>query len=317
VFTLAHFSDPHLSAAMPRPQLHQLHPKRALGYVSWRLRRRPVHGGPVLDALIEDLQAIDPDHTVITGDITNISLPEEFTIAGEWLHTLGEPHRVSVIPGNHDAYVHVSWEKSLAKWMPFMTGAALGSCRLPDDPATAAEAPVAHMEDFPFVRVRRHVAIVGVSTAAPTPVGSAAGRVGKRQLDALDEQLGTLAQRGLFRVVLIHHPPLPQGFGHRRELIDADDFHKVIARRGAELILHGHMHRSLIGHLPTPEGKVPVIGVPSASARAHGGKDHARYHLYRIDRVDGRWQVDIEVRGVAPSLDRFVLEHRYAQPVPA
>src|SRR5690606_414235 len=204
VFTLAHFSDPHLSAMMPRPQLHQLQPKRALGYVSWRLRRRPVHGGPVLDALIEDLQAVAPDHTVITGDITNISLPEEFTLAGEWLHTLGEPHRVSVIPGNHDAYVHVSWEKSLAKWAPFMTGAALGSRRLPEAPHDADEIPVAHMDDFPFVRVRRHVAIIGVSTAAPTPVGSAAGRVGKRQLDVLEEQLADLARLGLFRVVLIH-----------------------------------------------------------------------------------------------------------------
>jgi 3',5'-cyclic AMP phosphodiesterase CpdA len=316
VFTLAHFSDPHLSAAMPWPQLHQLHPKRALGYLSWRLRRRPVHGGPVLEALIEDLQAIGPDHVVITGDITNISLPKEFTIAGEWLHALGEPHRISVIPGNHDAYVHVSWEKSLAKWAPFMTG-VLGSRSLPADLAGAAEEPVTHMDDFPFMRVRGHVAIIGISTAAPTRVGSATGRVGKRQLDALDGQLQALEGLGLFRVVLIHHPPLPQGYGQRRELVDAEDFHKVIARRGAELILHGHMHRSLIGHLPTPNGKVPVIGVPSASARAHGSKDHARYHLYRIDRVDGRWDVEIEVRGVLPSLDRFVLEHRYAQPVPA
>lgn len=317
VFTLAHFSDPHLSASMPRPQIHQLHPKRALGYVSWRLRRRPIHGGPVLDALIEDLQAVAPDHVVITGDITNISLPEEFTLAGEWLHTLGEPHHVTVIPGNHDAYVHVPWAKSLAKWAPFMTGSVLGSHNGSADFARSEEEPVTHMDDFPFVRVRRHVGIVGVSTAAPTPVGSASGRIGKRQLDALERQLTALGADGLFRIVLIHHPPLPQGYGHRRALTDADEFHEVIARRGAELILHGHMHRSLIGHLPTPDGKVPVIGVPSASARAHGSKDHARYHLYRIDRVDGRWDVEIEVRGVAPSLDRFVLEHRYAQPVPA
>jgi 3',5'-cyclic AMP phosphodiesterase CpdA len=198
-----------------------------------------------------------------------------------------------------------------------MTGSVLGSHNGSADFARSEEEPVAHMDDFPFVRVRRHVAIIGVSTAAPTPVGSASGRVGKRQLDALDRQLEALGRDGLFRVVLIHHPPLQQGFGQRRQLTDSEDFHAVIGRRGAELILHGHMHRSLIGHLPTPDGKVPVIGVPSASARAHGSKDHARYHLYRIARVEGRWDVEIEVRGVAPSLDRFVLEHRYAQPVPA
>ena len=62
---------------------------------------------------------------------------------------------------------------------------------------------------------------------------------------------------------------------------------------------------------------VPVIGVTSASARAHGSKDHARYHLYRIERTDAGWEVEIEVRGVAPSLDRFVVENRFLQPVPA
>jgi 3',5'-cyclic AMP phosphodiesterase CpdA len=314
VFTLAHFSDPHLSASMPRPRLGELHAKRALGYVSWRLRRRSVHGGPVLDALVADLHRLAPDHVVITGDITNISLPEEFTRAGRWLRSLGAPHQVSVIPGNHDAYVGVSWEKSLAKWADFMTGSTSNGEAAEAD--HSSERPVTHLDDFPFVRVRDPIAVVGVSTATPTPVGSAAGKIGERQLDLLARRLDSLGRQDLFRVVLIHHPPLTNG-RQRRELLDAEGFHDAIARHGAELILHGHTHRSLMGHLPSPTGRVPVIGVPSASARAHGRKDHARYHLYHIERTEGGWEVEIEVRGVAPSLDRFVVENRFLQPVPA
>jgi 3',5'-cyclic AMP phosphodiesterase CpdA len=315
VFTLAHFSDPHLSVAMPLPRLRDLRAKRALGYVSWRLRRRAVHGGTVLEALIDDLHRVDPDHVVITGDITNISLPEEFTRAGQWLRALGDPRKISVIPGNHDAYVGMSWEKSLGKWAAFMTGSS-GIGPPGAAPGPAAERPVASLDDFPFVRRRGPLAIIGVSTATPTPVGSASGRIGARQLALVEEQLELLDRRDHFRVVLIHHPPVPHG-GGRRELQDAEAFQRVIARRGAELVLHGHAHRSLMTHLPGPDGRVAVIGVPSASARAHGKKDHSRYHLYRIGRTESGWQVEIEVRGVAPSLDSFVVENRFLQPVPA
>lgn len=311
-FTLAHFSDPHLSAAMPRPRVHELKAKRALGYLSWRLRRRAVHGGPVLDALVADLRHAAPDHVVITGDITNISLPEEFARAGRWLKGLGDPRHVSVVPGNHDAYVGVPWEKSLAEWALFMTGAPPWG-----QGAAAAERPVAHLDDFPFVRRRGPVGIIGLSTATPTPIGSAAGRIGTRQIRLLADRLRALGQESVFRIVLIHHPPIAHGARPSRELLDGGAFQEVIAAHGAELVLHGHTHRSLFNHLPSPGGPVPVIGVPSASARAHGSKDHARYHLYRIRRAADRWEVEVEVRGVAPGLDRFVVENRFLQPVPA
>ncbi|MBX6321650.1 MAG: metallophosphoesterase [Rhodospirillaceae bacterium] len=311
-FTLAHFSDPHLSASMPRPRVHELKAKRALGYLSWRLRRRAVHGGPVLDALVADLRQAAPDHVVVTGDITNISLPEEFARAGRWLRALGDPRHVSVIPGNHDAYVGVPWEKSLAEWSLFMTGAP----PWPDD-GSAVERPVAHLEDFPFVRRRGPVAIIGLSTALPTPIGSAAGRIGPRQIGLLKDRLEALASRAVFRVVLIHHPPVGHASRPSRSLLDSEAFQAVIASHGAELVLHGHTHRSLLTHLPSPAGPVPVIGVPSASARAHGRKDHARYHLYRIRRAADRWEMEVEVRGVAPSLDRFVVEDRFLQAIPA
>ena len=59
----------------------------------------------MLDALVEDLQAQRPDHIAVTGDLVNISLVAEFAPARAWLESVGTPDHVTVVPGNHDAYV--------------------------------------------------------------------------------------------------------------------------------------------------------------------------------------------------------------------
>lgn len=302
MFTLAHLSDPHLGS-MPAPGLRALASKRLFGYLSWRSRRKAIHDGPVLPSLTADLRSAGPDHVAITGDITNIALPEEFTRARDWLHGLGDPSSVTVVPGNHDAYVGVPWELSLGKWTPFMSGLRAGS--------SAEEAPPSSAADFPFVRLRGPFAIVGVSSACPTPALSAAGRVGAAQLAALAERLTELGRRKLFRVVLIHHPPLGGRAQRRKQLLDSAEFRAVIAEVGAEMILHGHTHRSALAKLPTPKGHAPVIGVPSASARPDIGKGRARYHLYRIEPIDDGWRLAVEVRGIADSLDHFMNEGHF------
>ncbi len=110
---------------------------------------------------------------------------------------------------------------------------------------------------------------------------------------------------------------MPGAAKPRKQLEDAEAFRDVIARCGAELILFGHTHVSALGRLKTPAGTVPAIGVPSASARPHRGKDHSRYHLYRIEADGDGWRLDVEVRGVGRALDRFDDEARFDLAVPA
>ena len=78
MFTLAHFSDPHIGP-LPPARLSELVSKRFLGWLSWQHRRRRVHRREILDALASDLLAQAPDHVVVTGDLTNIALPAYFT----------------------------------------------------------------------------------------------------------------------------------------------------------------------------------------------------------------------------------------------
>ncbi|MGH6929734.1 MAG: metallophosphoesterase family protein [Dongiaceae bacterium] len=308
MFTLAHLSDPHLSP-LPRPRLGELVGKRVTGFLSWSLRRKAIHGGPVLERLTADLRETAPDHIVVTGDIINISLPGEYTQAEAWLRRLGPPERVTIIPGNHDAYVVTKWPESIGLWAAYMAGSAPGR--------SDGETAVCSNEDFPFLRIRGPLAIVGVSTACPMPPLSAAGRIGEQQLDKLKQQLEQLGREGLFRVVLIHHPPFDSRDQRRKGLLDSGAFRAVVAEVGAELILHGHTHRSGLAKLPTPDGFAPVIGVPSASAKyGHDGRGHSQYHLYRVQQDGNGWRIDVEVRGVVPTLDRFERESRFSLAIP-
>jgi 3',5'-cyclic AMP phosphodiesterase CpdA len=308
MFTLAHLSDPHVSP-LPRPRAGELAGKRVTGFLSWTFRRNAIHGGPVLERLTADLQKTAPDHIVVTGDIINISLPDEYTQAQAWLRSLGPPERVTAIPGNHDAYVPIDWQRSIGLWADYMAGAPPGE--------GASERPVRSDDDFPFVRIRGPLALVGVSTACPMPPFSAAGRVGERQLGELKRRLVELRRDGLLRVVLIHHPPFDGPDQRRKGLHDSAAFRAVIAEAGAELVLHGHTHRSGLAKLPTPDGFAPVIGVPSASAKhEHDGRGHGQYHLYRVERDGDGWCIDVEVRGVVPTLDGFVREGQFSLAIP-
>ena len=106
-FTLAHLSDPHLPP-LPAARLRDLAGKRALGYLNWTRNRHKFHRRDVLDALVSDMQAQTPDHIAVTGDLVNLALEAEFAPSRAWLESVGTPDRVTVIPGNHDAYVRAT-----------------------------------------------------------------------------------------------------------------------------------------------------------------------------------------------------------------
>src|SRR5262249_13042188 len=56
------------------------------------------------------------EHLVLTGDLTEDGLDEQFTILAELLNESGwAPERVTLVPGNHDAYTDgEAWDRALA-----------------------------------------------------------------------------------------------------------------------------------------------------------------------------------------------------------
>src|SRR5258708_17420667 len=187
-FTLAHLSDPHLPP-LPAPRFRDLAGKRALGYLNWTRNRHKYHRREVLDALVADMQAQGPDHVAITGDLVNLALEAEFAPALKWLQSVGRPDRVTVIPGNHDAYVRATRHRFAEAWQDYLRA---------DDGGGAIA--------FPFLRRRGPLALVSLSTAVPTPPLMATGWLGRGQLDGLARILTDLAAERAFRAFLIHHP---------------------------------------------------------------------------------------------------------------
>jgi len=293
--TFAQLSDPHLSS-LEEVHWRDLASKRLLGYLSWRKRRRAEHRSEVLDSMQRDLEIKRPEHLVITGDLTHIGLPDEFRQARSWLESLGEPRDVTVIPGNHDAYVDAPWANSFACWEPWMVSDGA--------PVTAGECG-SFDTLFPSLRVRGPVAFIGLSSAAPSAPFMATGRIGTRQLERLEALLETTGRQGLFRVVLLHHPPVPGEEKWRKRLTDAGRLCQVIARCGAELVLHGHRHRAVQSRIEIPGTHVPVFGIPSASSVGHKPGRAAQYYLYKVVRKDTAWGLHVEVLGYSAEQDSF------------
>lgn len=293
-FTLAHLSDLHLSS-LAGVRLRALLGKRILGYLSWRRIRRHEHRTDVLDALRTDVQAEHLDHIAVTGDLTHLGLPREFREAATWLARLGNPEEITVVPGNHDAYASESWSDTFAEWSAYMQG---------DDAGAIAGSD----EAFPSLRLRREVALIGLSTARPSAPFLATGRLGERQLQRLGQLLEQTERAGLFRIVLLHHPPAAHTVRWRKSLQDGAALRAALARHGAELVLHGHAHFSAATYLDAARGRILAIGVPSATAIGGKVDRYATYHVYRIARAGAGWRLRISVRAFSLDRGRFAAE---------
>jgi len=279
-FLLAHVTDPHFrgfAGASPMDFMN----KRALGTLNLLVNRTRKHKMELLEALREDLRAQAPDHLALTGDFANVSLPGEWRAALAWIDRCGlEPAAISVIPGNHDAYVEsvVASRAFERLFAPYMTN------DLAHHPAAAGE-----RADYPYVQIRDGVAFVGVSSSVATGDSGAWGRIGDEQLARLEAMLAAPELAGKTRVVLIHHPPVRQKHGEDRNLRDRAALAAVLGRVGADLVLHGHDHQDERSELGGPGGKpIPVIGGGSASYTG-GPERRSRYNLFEVEGSRITW----------------------------
>ena len=283
MFRLAHLSDIHLGP-LPAVTYRDLISKRITGYINWRRNRAAnLHEG-VIDAIVADLKASAPDHTIVSGDLMNLALDGEIELSRLWLENLGKPNDVSVVPGNHDAYVPGSIDRACKSWGAWMHG--------------DGEKEPARIGKFPFMRVRGNVAIIGVSSSRATGPFMASGFFGEAQAKRLGKMLDTAKENGHCRVVAIHHPPVRGAAPAHKRLLGIGRFQKVIERHGAELVLHGHTHLPTAYEISGKHGPVPVIGVAAAGQAFGGKKPAAQYNLLEIEGHSGSWRIALTRRGL-------------------
>ncbi len=275
MFRLAHLSDVHLGPLPPVRPL-DLASKRLTGWLNWRLNRARRFQPEILDDLVDHLRERKLDHIAVTGDLVNIALEAEFTRAREWLARVGDGEEVSLVCGNHDAYVPGALARALEHWRPWL-----------------GDGPI-NERDFPLIKRSGPVSFIAANSAVATPPFMATGRFDARQGERLSAALA--AEAGRCRVVLIHHPPLDITKWHKR-LVGADRFRRAIAQAGAELVLYGHTHVDRLDYIEGAGGRVPVVGVPAAGNAPGGHRPPARYNWFEIEKADKGWSIRMDEFG--------------------
>ena len=285
MFRLAHISDIHLGP-LPPVRFHQLAGKRITGYINWKLNRKDILASDYLGGIISDIQSKPIDHIVVTGDLINLSLPDEYEMANNFLKRLGTPKNVTANCGNHDAYIPGALQRSLDNWEPYLSG----DSKIISTP-----------KDYPILRKRGEVAIIACNSAEATLPFFATGYFRKaqaRRLEAILEQT-----KGMYRIVMIHHPPFANATPWYKRLIGQERFREAILKQGAELVLHGHTHLDTKTHINSPNGKVPVICVPAAGNAPGGHKPAGRYNLFSIEKTKTGWSTMLEEYGFSNQAD--------------
>ncbi len=283
MFRLAHLSDIHLGP-LPEVSYRELVSKRITGYINWRRNRRHTLAEDIIARIVGDLRTYEPDHVAVTGDLVNLALDREIELATAWLEVLGDGGRVTVVPGNHDAYVPGALDRVCTAWAPYMR-------------ADGDNQPVTR-RDFPFMRIRGPVAIIALSSARASAPFMASGFFPEEQDRRARRLLDEAHRRGLFRVLLIHHPPVRGATAAHKRLFGIRRFQAMVAGHGAELVLHGHTHLPTTHWISGPGTRVPVVGV-AAAGQAHGSaRPAAQYNLFDVTGGPGRWHVNLTRRGI-------------------
>jgi 3',5'-cyclic AMP phosphodiesterase CpdA len=219
---IVHLSDIHFW----RYEFHPLRllSKRLFGMASLVVRRARRFRLERVPELVEYVRHLNPDHILITGDVTTTALPAEFLHARAALaHWLEDPARVTIVPGNHDRYTlraHRSrrFEQYLGAFSPGLP--------------------------YPWLRLLdSETAILGLD---PTRAGiSARGKLPRAQLIRAQEVLEKA--QGVTRLVIACHypvaaPPEYQREFARKPMVNALEVARWLGTIGPHLFCCGHVH---------------------------------------------------------------------------
>lgn len=242
---IAHISDLHLlepevglRSAIERARLYYLSALRPLGAAGRVQRFRKA---------LESAKAAGFDHLVITGDLTEDGKAGQFEEVARVLHESGiAPEKVTLIPGNHDAYEDPrGWERALeGSLSAFAKTSGGGTDKVID---------------------LGELALLPISTSVHQHWSSSWGQIHRDELESLDRRA---ADPGLAKKALLiaqHHPPHPHRFAPMQWLDGLRENARLLAllaRRATLQVLHGHMHLPVTRMLGE-EGELRIFGAPA------------------------------------------------------
>lgn len=206
------------------------------------------------------------DHLVISGDLTEDGKPAQFEELARVLAESKIPReRITLVPGNHDAYEHGQ------AWASAMAGP------LAPYAATSAGEPGATIDLGDIV-------LMPISTAVHQHWASSWGAIHDADFEQVERRCGDSTFRRRTLVLVQHHPPLPQRLAPI-EWIDGLRGYKrlraLLARSDALQVLHGHLHK-LVDRMLGIGPRLLSFGAPAV---VEHDLPHVRFYMTRGGRL--------------------------------
>ena len=235
--------------------------KRILGAANLLFRRKRQFPFQRAKKLVEQIQKMNWDHLVISGDLTQLALEKGFSRARKTLEPLlTDPERVTVVPGNHDRYVsQVAGVDLFSKYF----GEFFGKKEI-------------HVRELNSDWV-----IIGWDSAHPNDWLSAAGTVRRSTLTSTEDLLQSYPAKTKF--IIVNHYPLsfPEGWksDNLHELCNLVPVKNWILRHSQiRLYLHGHIHKNWLHRMQRENGPELLLLNSAASTSTLKSGQESSFH---------------------------------------
>ena len=211
----------------------------------------------IFEKVIHEVNSLNPDAVVITGDLTNEGLKEQYEKCKTLISKINA-EKIIAISGNHDyrntGYLHFK------KYFPFQT--------------------INELDD--------NVVLVTLGTARPD---RDEGEVGYRQTLWLERTMKKYQNKTTILAMHHHLIGIPDTGSDRLTIIDAGDVLRATLDSNVNLVLCGHKHRPWLWDF----NNLLIANAGSVSSERVRGFFENSYNIIKIE--DGNISVDLKVVG--------------------
>lgn len=298
IYTIVQISDLHL-LSLRGAKWQEFLNKRIYGLISKIASNKgKINYNWVTEIVEREISRIKPQHIVITGDLTHLSLGNEYKKSREWLDKLSSYSEIMLVPGNHDHYTRKSNPDNLKYWESY-------TISHPD--LGYQKSRLRERDYFPSLVLTSQIALIGLNTAKPCPSFFAYGSVGEYQLQSLSQILEKLKHRNLFKVLVLHYPPDNKHVSKRKGLLDSDKLLELLQTHPVQIALHGHSHKQGISYLNTPCNTIS-FGTASISALQESAEKRSSINIFQIQKQSNNaWKLDFTTKTYSKQINDFVL----------
>ena len=211
----------------------------------------------IFEKVIEEVNSLNPDAVVITGDLTNEGLKEQYEKCKTLISKINVK-KIIAVSGNHDyrntGYLHFK------KYFPFQT-----INELSDD-----------------------VVLVTLGTARPD---RDEGEVGYRQISWLERTMKKYQNKTTILAMHHHLIGIPDTGSDRLTIIDAGDVLRATLSSNVNLVLCGHKHRPWLWDF----NNLLIANAGSTSSERVRGFFENSYNIVKIE--NGNISIDLKIVG--------------------